>query len=193
MRRDFIEAGEGYKKLAAWSRAWEARINNLFGINARRMKADPDAFLFEDNALRAALCAMADDRERELGDGALHPAQKAALESLRNHWDGLTLFVSNPAIPMDNNEAERRLRNPVMGRKSYYGSGSLWSGRLAASAFTIFQTCLLNHVNPHRFMLDYFEACAGNGGLPPRELDAFLPWNLTGEQKAAWRWPELPP
>lgn len=193
VRRDFIEIGDGYKKLSAWSRAWEARINNLFGINARRMKADPDAFLFEDNALRAALCAMADDRESELGGPALHPVQKAALESLRKHWAGLTLFVSNPAIPMDNNEAERRLRNPVMGRKSYYGSGSLWSGRLAASSFTIFQTCLLNHVNPHKFLLDYFEACAENGGLAPRDIESFLPWNLTAERKAAWRYPELPP
>jgi transposase len=193
VRRDFIEAGEGYKKLSAWGAAWEGRINNLFGINARRMKADPDAFLFEDNALRAALCSMADDREKELQDPALHPVQKAALTSLRNHWDGLKLFVSNPAIPMDNNEAERRLRNPVMGRKNYYGSGSLWSGRLAASAFTIFQTCLLNHINPHKFMLDYFEACAKNAGLPPRDIESFLPWNLAAERKAAWRYPELPP
>lgn len=193
VRRDFIEAGKGYKKLSAWGRAWEARINNLFSINARRMKADPDAFLFEDNALRTALAGMADDRESELQDPALHPVQKAALKSLRNHWDGLMLFVSNPAIPMDNNESERRLRNPVMGRKNYYGSGSLWSGRLAASTFTIFQTCLLNHINPHKFMLDYLEACAANGGLAPGDLDAFLPWNLTGEQKAAWRYPELPP
>ncbi len=193
VRRDFIEAGDGYKKLSAWARAWETRINNLFGINARRVKTDPDAFLLEDNALRAALFVMADDREKELGDPALHPAQRKALESLRNHWGGLTLFVSNPAIPMDNNEAERRLRNPVMGRKNYYGSGSLWSGRLAASAFTIFQTCLINNINPHKFMLDYLQACAKNGGLAPRDLESFLPWNLAAEQKAAWRYPELPP
>jgi transposase len=193
VRRDFIEIGEGYKKLTAWARDWEGRINNLFAINARRVKADPDAFLFEDNALRAALAGMAGAGERELQDPALHPAQRKALESLHNHWDGLRLFVSNPAIPMDNNEAERRLRNPVMGRKNYYGSGALWSGRLAASAFTIFQTCLLNHINPHKFMQSYLEACAANGGLPPRDLDAFLPWNLAAERKAAWRYPELPP
>jgi len=33
---------------------------------------------------------------------------------------------------MDNNEAERRLRNPVVGRKNYYGNGSVWSGVLSA-------------------------------------------------------------
>lgn len=94
---------------------------------------------------------------------------------------------------MDNNEAERRLRNPVMGRKSYYGSGSFWSGRLAAAAFTIFQTCLLNQINPHKFMLDYLQACAKNGGLAPRDIESFLPWNLAAKRASAWRYPELPP
>lgn len=192
VRRDFIEIKDGYKSLSAWGAAWEARINNLFSINARRVKADPDAFLFTDNELRAALFSMAEDRELELADPALHKAQRKALKSLRKHWDGLTLFVSNPAIPMDNNEAERRLRNPVMGRKNYYGSGALWSGRLAAATFTIFQTCLINNVNPHKFMRNYLEACAQNGGLAPRDLDAFLPWNLTEEQKTAWQYPRLP-
>jgi transposase len=94
---------------------------------------------------------------------------------------------------MDNNESERRLRNPVTGRKNYYGSGSLWSGRLAASLFSVFQTCLLHHIDPHKFCLAYLEACAKNGGLPPRALDTFLPWNLTKEQKTAWRYPRPPP
>ena len=33
------------------------------------------------------------------------------------------VFVANPQVPMDNNIAERRMRNPGMGRKNYYGSG----------------------------------------------------------------------
>lgn len=196
MRRDFIEVKDGYKKLFAWGQAWEFRINNIFAINARRVKAlssDPDAFTLEDHALRAALAGMSDERERELQNPALHPAQRAALKSQHNHWSGLTIFVSCPRIPMDNNESERRLRNPVMGRKNYYGSGSLWSGRLAAATFTFFQTCLINHIDPHKLSLAYLKACAKNGGRPPRALDDFLPWNLTEEQKAAWRYPKEPP
>ena len=36
---------------------------------------------------------------------------------------------------MDNNTAERVERGPVVGRKNYYGSGSVWSGQLAAMTF----------------------------------------------------------
>lgn len=195
MRRDFIEVKDGYKKLRAWGQAWESRINNIFHRNARRLKvlSDPAAFLLEDNALRAALAGIAEERERELLDPALHPAQRAALQSQHNHWSGRMLFVSHPEIPMDNSEAERRLRNPAVGRKNYYGSGALWSGRLAAAAFTIDQTCLLHHIDPRQFYWAYFQACAQNGGLAPRNLDAFLPWNLTEKQKAAWRYPKQPP
>ena len=35
-------------------------------------------------------------------------------------------------IPLDNNASERQQRGPAVGRKNYYGSGALWSGRLAA-------------------------------------------------------------
>lgn len=144
----------------------------------------------EDQKLKEAVEAVADARDGELAGADLHPAQRKALGSLLNHWEGLTLFVDNPDIPMDNNEAERRLRNPVVGRKNYYGSGAVWSGMLAAMLFTIFQTLLLNNLSPLRWLQAYFEACALAGGRAPEDIEAFLPWNLPEEQKAAWRHPE---
>ncbi len=114
-------------------------------------------------------------------------------ESLSNHWPGLTIFVDRPDIPMDNNEAERRLRNPVVGRKNYYGGGSIWSGALSAVLFTIFQTFLVNDINPKLFLLHYFDACAANGGKAPENIDDFLPWNLSEQQKSTWYYKERPP
>ena len=70
------------------------------------------------------------------------------LTSLRNHWSGLILFVAHPDIPMDNNQAERALRGPVVGRKNYYGSGALWSGELTATLFSLFHTLELWQINP---------------------------------------------
>ena len=59
---------------------------------------------------------------RELQQQPKLEACAKVLRSLRNHWEGLTLFVADPDLPMDNNQAERALRGPV-GRKNYYGSG----------------------------------------------------------------------
>ena len=52
--------------------------------------------------------------------------QRKVAQSLLNHWDGLRLFLDSPEVPMDNNLGENSMRGPVVGRKNYYGSGSLW-------------------------------------------------------------------
>ena len=78
-----------------------------------------------------------------------------------------------------NNESERRLRFAVVGRKNYYGSGSIWSGQLSAALFTILQTLLVNNVNPKPWLRAYFQACAENGGRAPENVDDFLAWNLS--------------
>ena len=51
--------------------------------------------------------------------------------------------------------------------------------------FTLFQTLLLNNVNPHEFLLAYLDACARNKGRPPENLDEFLPWNFEEKPKKA--------
>lgn len=195
VRRDFERIRDGHPKLASWADGWVARINGLFHLNKRRLavRSQPEAFEREDQALRAAVADVANTRDAELADASLHEAQRKALVSLQNHWDGLIVFVDNPDIPMDNNESERALRGPVVGRKNYYGSGSIWSGMLTAVVFTLFQTLVKNSIDPKRFLLAYFEACAQNGGRPPVEVDSFLPWNLTDLQREAWRTPDKPP
>jgi hypothetical protein len=40
-----------------------------------------------------------------LAQPALHPARRKVLESLRQYWSGLTVFVAHSEVPMDNNTA----------------------------------------------------------------------------------------
>jgi transposase len=195
IRRDFVRIRDGYEKLQGWAEGWIKRINELFGKNAQRLavRSQAEAFAREDQEVRAAVAAMAAARERELADPRLPTVSRTALESLRTHWEGATLFVAHPEIPMDNNEAERCLRNPVVGRKNYYGSGAVWSGMLSAMLFTLFQTCLRNQIDPQQFLLAFFEACAQNGGQPPEDLEEWLPWKLSEAQKHSWAYPKQPP
>jgi len=195
IRRDFVRIHDGYQTLQEWANTWIERINALFHLNQERLQTKPnsDAFARKDQALRDAVAAMAHVRDQELGDPTLHPASRKALLSLHNHWAGAILFVDHPEVPMDNDESERCLRNPVIGRKNYYGSGSVWSGTLAAALLTLFQTLLKNQIDPQQFLTAYFDACAQNGGRPPKNLDDFLPWNLSQERKCAWALPSKPP
>ena len=95
-------------------------------------------FLHEDKQIRESMDIMYDTALEELKQPRLHYEQKGVLNSLINHWGGLTIFVEHSSIPMDNNGSERILRNPAVGRKNYYGSGTIWSGRFTAIMFSIF-------------------------------------------------------
>jgi transposase len=85
---------------------------------------------------------------------------------------------------MDNNRAENKIRNPVTGRKNYYGSASLWSAQLAATLFSILQTLALWGINTRHWLTLYLIACAENGGKPPQHIDPFLPWLMDDERRA---------
>ena len=140
-------------------------------------------FMDRHQALEQAIKQMNERCGRELEKEGLHTAQYKVLNSLETHWQGLTVFVNNPQVPMDNNTAERRMRNPSMGRKNYYGSGSQWSAELAAMMFSLFQTIILWKLNPHHWLTRYLTSCAENGGHPPVDISPFIPWLMSEERK----------
>jgi transposase len=120
----------------------------------------------------------------ELADRSLREPCRKVLTSLQEHWAGLTPFVDDPRIPMDNNISERRLRGPALGRKNYYGSGAVWSGHLAAALFSILATLKLWQLNPRRWLLWFLQSCAEAGGKAPQDIQSFLPWNLSPEKRS---------
>ena len=129
---------------------------------------------------------MAQQRDEELADPQLPLAKQKVLRSLAEHWSGLSVFVDRPEVPLDNNAAERALRGPVVGRKNYAGSGSQWSGRLAAMLLSLFQTVSLAGWNPRAWLSAYLEACASAGGKSPANAEQFLPWTASVERAREW-------
>ena len=194
VRRDFLDAARSWPDLKAWMFAWVEAIATLYHLNDVRLthwdedqplSRQSSAFTRHHRALRKHLSQMKARAEAALHQGDLHDAQRAVLRSLINHWDGLALFVRHPQIPLDNNQAERSLRNPVTGRKRYYGSGRVWSAQLAAMLFSVLQTLRLWGLNPRHWLTDYLTACAAHGGQPPPDLSAFLPWAMTEARRDA--------
>ena len=185
VRRDFVRVGKGWPESKSWALAWLGRIRELYRWNRQRL-ANPAAPAPQD-ALRQAVAAMRQQLDAELADPTLRTPARKVLTSLQEHWSGLTLFVDDPRIPMDNNLSERRLRGPALGRKNYYGSGALWSGRLAATLFSILATLKLGQINPRLWLNWYLQRCAEAGGQAPQDIEPFLPWNLSQEMRAKLR------
>ncbi|MDI6773541.1 MAG: IS66 family transposase [bacterium] len=187
VRRDFLEVAKDWGgQHGAWALGWVECIGELYRLNAERLRVldDPQAYPAAQEQLRAAVERMARWREAELADPLGIGCRHKVLKSLAAHWAGLVVFVDHPQVPMDNNTAERTHRNAVVGRKNYYGSGAQWSGKLAATMFTIFQTLLLWKLNPRLWLSEYLQACAQNGGRAPADAESFLPWNLNDAQRS---------
>jgi len=200
VRRDFLDAARKYPDLEEWAFCWVEKIGELYHINNRRCKEfdkklplqwQSASFKKQHEKLVGKMNAMAEERDAFVE--AYKPDNHCAslisevkykiLISLQNHWKGLSIFAEHPEVPMDNNKAERSIRNPVTGRKNFYGSGSLWSSQLAAIMFSIFQTMTIGGLNCNHWLRLYLTACAENHGKVPEDLSPFLPWQMDGDRR----------
>ena len=132
VRRDFLDAAKSRPELEPWTFSWVERIGRLYSLNKQRLEPWDDtlhsahrttAFKKSQQALEQAIEQMQSACAAERDNDALRGLQHDVLNSLRNHWQGLTVFINASQVPMDNNTAERRMRNPAMGRKKL-----LWIG-----------------------------------------------------------------
>jgi transposase len=185
VRRDFVTVGKGWPEHKEWALAWLRRIRALYRHDRRRRdaKVGGAGFTAADIALRQIVAVMQAQADAELADSRLPTPCRKVLGSLQEHWSGLTRFLDDRRIPLDNNASERRIRGPALGRKNYYGSGSLWSGRLAATLFSLFATLSLAKLNIRTWLTWYLNCSAENGGRAPSNITPFLPWEMSVEKR----------
>jgi transposase len=92
-----------------------------------------------------------------------------AISYMLGLWPGLTAFLDDPRIPLDNNGIERGLRGVVLGRKNHYGSRSRRGTEVAAILYTLFESAKLCGVEPKSYVLRATHAAIarpGTGTLP---------------------------
>lgn len=75
-----------------------------------------------------------------------------AIQYCRNHWCALTRFMTDGAIPMTNNLAERELGMIGRGRKAWLFAGSDAGGEWLAVLHTVVRTCQRLSVAPFEYL-----------------------------------------
>jgi len=79
-------------------------------------------------------------------------------------WPGLTVFLSDPRIPIDNNHVEREIRGIAVGRKNHYGSKSKRGTVVAAVFYSLFESAKLVGVDPKAYVLEAARRARRNPG-----------------------------
>jgi transposase len=158
-RRKFIEAEQAYPVQA---KAALDMIGELFGVERELEDPEPLDGDAKQHAIEARLAIRA-ARSKPILDRLRNWAYeqmalprssiRKAIEYMLRYWSGLTAFVDEPLVPLDNNRVERALRGMVLGRKNHFGSRSRRGTEVAAIFYSLIETAKLRDVDPRKYLL----------------------------------------
>jgi transposase len=77
-----------------------------------------------------------------------------AINYALGNWGALTLFITDPHLPIDNNASERALRVAALGRKNFLFVGTDEAGENLAGLYSLIATCEVNGTNPVAYLAD---------------------------------------
>ncbi len=96
-----------------------------------------------------------------------------AINYMVNHWDGFTLFLRKPGVPIDNNADERLMKRAVLNRKNGLFFKTEYGAYVGDILLSCIETCQLNKVNPY----DYLIAVQTHKDQIKKNPLEWLPWN----------------
>jgi transposase len=75
-----------------------------------------------------------------------------AINYVLSAWHEFTLFIEHVELPLSNNDAERALRQAVLGRKNFRGSKTINGADVAATMYTVIESCKKVELDPIAYM-----------------------------------------
>lgn len=95
------------------------------------------------------------------------------------HWGGLTEYLNNGHLPIDNNGAENGIRPFVIGRKNWLFADTQRGAIASANLYSIIETAKANGHDAYHYLCYLFRE------LPKAntqaEVEALMPWNVDME------------
>ena len=145
--------------------------HEIYQLNSESKGKPPAEVLRLRSQMKSRFEAM---KEKAIIELPMYPGKNKyhkALNYFLKNYEGLTLFLNDPEVPMDNNAQERLLRSHVVGRKTWYGTHSERGAKTAAIFFSIVETCKLVGVNPREYFKNLVQdLLAGKNPYTPKEF-----------------------
>ncbi len=173
-RRRFVEAQGSAPDEAAEALAYYRTLYAVERELAQRFAADDDAGRqqyrrAQTAGVREAFHAWLLRKQKEvLPKSALGQAISYAL----SNWDALMRYTEQGYLAIDNNPAERTLRQVALGRNNWQFCGSAEGGKTAAVLYSVIGTCKHLDIDPFAYLCDVLTHLPTTRVGP---LDDFLP------------------
>ncbi len=109
------------------------------------------------------------DRSSLIGDAILYTL---------NQETYLRRYLEDGHLSIDNNNAERAIKNFAVGRCNWLFAKSIRGADASAVVYSITETALLNGLKPYVYLPYVLDELRKMGPFPkPEELDRLLPWS----------------
>lgn len=109
------------------------------------------------------------DRSSLIGDAILYTLNQEVY---------LRRYLEDGHLSIDNNSAERALKNFAVGRRNWLFAKSVRGADASALVYSITETALLNHLKPYAYLTYILDELRKMGAFPKeKELKKLLPWS----------------
>jgi hypothetical protein len=136
---------------------------------------DQERLLFHQSYSQSLMADLEKWMKAQLADKRIEPnsGMGKAINYLLKRWDKLTLFLTVPGAPLENNICERALKMAIAHRKNSLFFRSLIGANVGDVYMTIIYTARLHGVNP----FDYLNALQRHAANVAKRPAEWLPWN----------------
>ena len=152
------------------------RIGRLYAIEAEIRGRQPDERRTQRQARASPL--LDDLRgwlQATLGKLSSKGELAVAIRYALTRWAALTRYAEDGRIEIDNNAAERSIRDVALGRKNWLFAGSDSGGERAAALYSLLGSARLNGLDPERYLSTVLGRIAEH---PINRVDELLPWKI---------------
>jgi transposase len=105
-----------------------------------------------------------------------------AIAYILKRWEGIMLYTTEGMLQIDNNCAERMIRDLAIGRKNWLFAGSHQAAAQAAVMCSLMGTCKLQGIDPEAWLMDVLQRV---DTYPKHQLINLLPNRWKPRQQAA--------
>jgi len=126
----------------------------IYKLNKEAKGSLPDVIMKKRIEMKPIFEEMKAEAKQKINSYSSKSQMHKAYNYFFKNYVGLTRFLDHHFIPIDNNQSERLLRSPVIGRKTWYGNHSKKAAETSAIHFTMVESCKLVGINPRTFYED---------------------------------------
>lgn len=174
-RRQIVEVAENFPEESRYILQSLASVYHNDAL-AREQKLSPEERLrFHQERSGPILRELQHWMKAQVAEHEVEPNSGLgkAFSYFLKHWTKLTLFLSQPGAPLDNNIVERALKKAILNRRNALFYKTINGAAVGDLFMSLIHTCELNGVNPFDYLTELLRHVE-ELKLQPSE---WMPWN----------------